>query len=159
MQTEYPDAHRRPPQMLAAIGAFKLFKALACGVLALAAFRFLQPGFAAAAELRLESLQWLTRYGLAARLFDRLFGLDARQFLLLGVVAAAYTVLYLVQGVGLWRGRRWAEYLVVVESGLLLPLEVWELAHRFTVFKLGILLVNLAIVAYLVRLLRTTRAR
>ena len=143
--------------MLAVIAAFKLFKAVACAVLALAAFRFLQPDFAAAIEHRLESLRWLTRYGLAARMVDRLLGLDARQFQLLGLVASAYSLLYVVQGIGLWRGRRWAEYLVVVESGLLLPVEIWELAQRFTAFKLGILLVNLAIVAYLLRLLRALR--
>ena len=159
MQTAFPDAVRRPPQMLALIAAFKLFKALACAVLALAAFRFLQPDFAVAIEHRLESLRWLTRYGLAARMVDRLLGLDAHQFLLLGLIASAYSLLYVVQGVGLWRGRRWAEYLVVVESSLLLPVELWELAHRFTAFKFGILLVNLAIVAYLIHLLRRPRAQ
>lgn len=158
VQTAYPGAVRRPHQMLALIAAFKLFKALACAVLALAAFRFLQPDFAAAIGHWLESLRWLTRYGIAARLLDHLLGLDAHQFLLLGLIASAYSLLYVVQGIGLWRGRRWAEYLVVVESGLLLPIELWELAHRFTAFKLGILLVNLAIVAYLLRLLRAPRA-
>lgn len=149
----------RSGQVLAAIAAFKLFKAAACGLLAMLAFRLLQPAFDAEIEQWLQSLHWLTRYGLAVRLTDHLLGLGPRQFLLLGTVASGYMVLYLVQGIGLWRRRRWAEYLVVVEIALLLPLEIWELLHRFTYFKLGILFVNLAIVAYLLRLLRLTRPR
>lgn len=160
MQTAYPQASsHRSGQALAVIAAFKLLKALACGLLALIAFRSLQPSFAAGVEHWLESLRWLTRYGLAARLLDHLLGLDAHQFLLLGMVATAYALLYLVQGVGLWRGRRWAEYLVVVETGLLLPVEIWELLQRFTAFKFCILLVNLVVVAYLIHLLLTTRPR
>lgn len=150
---------RRRARLLAAIAAFKLAKAVACGLLATAAFRLLQPAFAVEIEHRLEALHWLTRYGLAASLTERLLGLGGRQFLLLGLVATAYAALYLVQGIGLWRGRRWAEYLVVVEGALLLPLEIWELWQRFTVFKLGVLCVNLAIVAYLVRLLGPARSR
>jgi uncharacterized membrane protein (DUF2068 family) len=160
LHTATPDsAPPRPARALAATAAFKLFKAAACGLLAVVAFRLLQPAFAAEIQHWLETLHWLTRYGLAVRLTDHLLGLDARQFLLLGTVAAGYAALYLVQGIGLWRGRRWAEYLVVVESGLLLPIEIWELLRRFTFFKLGVLLVNLAIVAYLVRLLRATGRR
>lgn len=159
LRIAYPEASpRRPARALAVIAAFKLIKAMACGLLAVAAFRLLQPAFEAKLERELESLRWLTRHGLAARLLDGLHGFGTHQFLLLGSIAAAYALLYLVQGVGLWRRRRWAEYLVVLESGLLLPLETWELLHRFTAFKLCVLLVNLAIVAYLSRLLLATTA-
>lgn len=145
---------RRPARVLAAIAAYKLVKATACIVLVMLSLRLLDPDKVAGLGQWLESLHWLTRYGFAARLVDHLLGLGPRQFLLLGAVAGGYAVLYLVQGIGLWRGLRWAEYLVVVETGLLLPLEAWELLHRFTPFKLAVLVANLAIVLYLVRQLR-----
>ncbi len=51
--------------------------------------------------------------------------------------------------VGLWYGRRWAEYLTFVATTVLLPLEVYELTTRITALKVTALVVNVAIVVYL----------
>src|SRR5207249_9141438 len=42
----------------------------------------------------------------------------------------AYTVLELVEAIGLWHERRWAEYLTVVATAGLLPFEILELSRR-----------------------------
>lgn len=148
---------RRPP-FLRAIAVYKLAKALACVVLALSAYHLLAPDVAVRFDHWLESLAWLRRHGPAARAIGWLAGLGPHEFRLFGFAATLYALLYAVQGVGLWAGRRWAEYLVVLETGLLLPFETWELFDRFTPFKLVVLLANAAIVAYLVRVLRRPRA-
>ena len=67
-----------------------------------------------------------------------------------GVTAALYCVLEGVEAFGLWRERRWAEYLTAVATAGFLPLEILELAKRVTALKVGALLVNLAILVYLV---------
>ncbi len=64
-----------------------------------------------------------------------------------GVVVLA--VFELVEGVGLWRGRRWAEYLTFVMTTLLLIPEVLELTSSVTPGKLVTLVINLAVVVYL----------
>lgn len=46
-------------------------------------------------------------------------------------------------------GRRWAEYLTFVETGLLIPLEIYELTATVTPLKVAALVINLAVVAYL----------
>jgi hypothetical protein len=61
----------------------------------------------------------------------------------------AYAVLEGVEAVGLWYQRRWAEYLTFVATTALLPLEVYELTQRATVFKVIALVVNVAVVVYL----------
>jgi uncharacterized membrane protein (DUF2068 family) len=71
-----------------------------------------------------------------------------------GVIALAYGVLEAAEAYGLWRRRRWGEWLTVVATSLLLIPEVWELTKSVTVLKLGALLVNIAVVAYLVWRLR-----
>jgi len=38
-----------------------------------------------------------------------------------------YAVLYAVQGIGLIADRRWAEYLTIATTSLLLPVEFYEL--------------------------------
>ncbi len=61
-----------------------------------------------------------------------------------------YAALNAIEAAGLWRMRRWAEYLSAIATSLFLPIEAYEIADRFTWFRLGTLLANLAIVGYLV---------
>ena len=61
----------------------------------------------------------------------------------------AYALLQLAEAVGLWLQRRWAEYLAVVSTSAFLPLEVYELIERVTVLKIIAIVVNVAIVVYL----------
>src|SRR5205823_4197755 len=86
--------------------------------------------------------------GVVGRL-DELFSLDRGTLHKVGVGLAAFAVLEAVEAVGLWFQRRWAEYLTFVATTLLLPLEVYELTARVSWFKVTALIVNVAIVAYL----------
>ena len=68
---------------------------------------------------------------------------------IVGAVLACYALLEGVEAVGLWRGRRWAEYLTFLATSLLLIPEVYELFGRLTPTKIVTLVINLAVVAYL----------
>lgn len=61
----------------------------------------------------------------------------------------AYGTVQIVEGVGLWGGHRWAEYLAVVATSLFIPFEVYEILDRPTPLKVVALALNVAIVAYL----------
>lgn len=88
------------------------------------------------------------RGGIAHEL-ERLLSLRTGQLRLIGALLIGYGVLEGVEAIGLWRQRRWAEYLTFVATTLLLPVEVYELAHRTTPLKIVALVVNLAVVIYL----------
>jgi uncharacterized membrane protein (DUF2068 family) len=64
--------------------------------------------------------------------------------------AVLYGLIEVVEGVGLLRRRRWAEYLVLIATSAFLPLEVDEMLRHPSPFKAGALLVNIAIIVYLV---------
>lgn len=66
-------------------------------------------------------------------------------------VTAAYAALQACEAVGLWRGRRWAEYLAVISTSAFLPIELRELFTDPTVPKVLMLALNLAIIVWLVR--------
>ncbi|MHB8533044.1 MAG: DUF2127 domain-containing protein [Solirubrobacteraceae bacterium] len=68
---------------------------------------------------------------------------------LFGTVALGYAALEGAEAYGLWRRRRWGEWLTVVATSLLLIPEVWELTKSTTALKVGALLVNIAVVLYL----------
>lgn len=65
-------------------------------------------------------------------------------------VSAALAVMEGAETIGLWRGRRWAEYLTVVATSVLLPLEVRDLLTRPTALRALMLALNLAVLAWLV---------
>ena len=68
---------------------------------------------------------------------------------LLAFGAFAYALLEGTEGIGLAMRRRWAEYLTVIATGLLIPFEAYEVVHKVTLFRVGALLLNVAVVGYL----------
>ena len=68
---------------------------------------------------------------------------------LLALAALAYAALESVEAVGLAMQRRWAEYLTVIATGILIPYEAYEVIRHPTVFKAGALVLNVAVVGYL----------
>ncbi|MDQ1671618.1 MAG: hypothetical protein QOC98_180 [Frankiaceae bacterium] len=78
---------------------------------------------------------------------------------LLAVGLLLYGLLELVEGVGLWLARRWAEYLTVVATAAFLPLEIHEMLKTVTVTKVGAFVINVLAVVYLVLAKRLFGAR
>jgi uncharacterized membrane protein (DUF2068 family) len=160
---------------LRAIALFKFGKALACFAVAATAFGLLGE------DARMGALESLTRLATAlarATEFSGVRGwiggvLEATVTLVVhwlgnvtptklqvaGLIAVAYGAVLSVEGAGLWLAKTWAEWFSVVVTGSLIPLEVWEVAHRFTPVRVGILVLNVAVVGYLIREIMTNRAR
>jgi uncharacterized membrane protein (DUF2068 family) len=93
------------------------------------------------------------------RIIVRLHNLHASTVLITGVAAIFYGVLESVEGTGLWLEKLWAEWLTVIATSLLIPVELYELARKPTMLKLAGTAVNIAIVAYLAVRLRRRLAR
>jgi uncharacterized membrane protein (DUF2068 family) len=80
---------------------------------------------------------------------ERLLTLNVTTFRLIGVAAAAYALLEGAEAYGLWRQRRWAEYLTFVATTLFVPYELYELADKITTIRVGAFVINAAILLYL----------
>ena len=91
------------------------------------------------------------------KIIDKLHAISANHYAVYGIIALAYGALEAAEGYGLWRRRRWAEYLTVLATSLLFIPEIWEIAKQASPLKVGALLVNIAIVAYLISRLRSGR--
>ena len=85
---------------------------------------------------------------------ERLVGITSSQIVTFSVVAFFYSSVLLVEAVGLWLQKRWAEYLTAISTALLMPLEIYEIYERFTWVRVAILLINAFIVWYLATRLR-----
>jgi uncharacterized membrane protein (DUF2068 family) len=67
---------------------------------------------------------------------------------LLASGAFAYAAARGVEAYGLWRARAWAEWFAILSGALYLPIEIYALVHHATAVETSILLINVAIVAY-----------
>jgi uncharacterized membrane protein (DUF2068 family) len=68
-----------------------------------------------------------------------------------------YAALLLTEGVGLFMRKRWAEYFTIIVTASLVPLEIYELAKKFGLMKLSVLVINIAVVVYLILRVRWER--
>jgi uncharacterized membrane protein (DUF2068 family) len=88
-------------------------------------------------------------HGFFVRELDKFVHLKRGGLQLVLVTACVYAVLEGVEAVGLWRERRWAEYLTAVATAGFLPFELHELSVRVTVGRVIALVVNVAVLVYL----------
>lgn len=80
----------------------------------------------------------------------RVLRMDPHELNVLLGLAVVYFVIESVEAVGLWKEKRWAEYLTAVATAGFLPLELHELFARVTAPRVGALVVNVAMLVWLV---------
>ena len=73
---------------------------------------------------------------------------DTRLWLFAGA-ALVYAALHTVEAIGLWRERLWALWFGVINAGVYIPLECFELLHSVTWPTLVVLSINVVVVGYL----------
>jgi uncharacterized membrane protein (DUF2068 family) len=79
----------------------------------------------------------------------RAFKYSPSHLIKLGLVVAAYAALEATEMVGLWFNKRWAEYLTFVATTALVPYEIYEVTLGVSAFKVVTLVINVAVVIYL----------
>jgi uncharacterized membrane protein (DUF2068 family) len=88
------------------------------------------------------------------KLVEKVREVGAGKDVVFGVAALALAGLEGTEAYGLWRRRRWGEWLTVVATSLLLAPEIWALTKGASPLKIGALVANILIVGYLIRRLR-----
>jgi uncharacterized membrane protein (DUF2068 family) len=145
------------------IAAFKFVKAAVLIAGGLGVLGLWGPRAGAWVHLGLEGLALRPGHHLAARLAEGTLALfdsaGPRRLHALAVGAFLYAAVFLVEGYGLARARRWAVYLTVAVTISFLPIEVVAVWHRWTLPRVGTILLNGAVVVYLLLQLRPGRSR
>ena len=73
----------------------------------------------------------------------------------LGIVSFIYAGLFLTEGIGLWRMKRWAEWFTIIITSSLVPVEIYEQYRHPSATKILVLIINIAVVIYLIYRIRT----
>lgn len=139
------------------IAAFKLFKGLALLALGIATLKLLHK------DVTYEVERWADLFRVdpgnfyVHKVLARLSILDDQKLEELSVGTFFYSALLLTEGTGLFLRKRWAEYFTIIVTSSFIPLEIYEIVERDTAGRVILLLINLAVVAYLVAEVRQTR--
>jgi uncharacterized membrane protein (DUF2068 family) len=142
------------------IAAFKLFKGLILFAVGVGAVKLLHKDLAFEVERWADIFRVDPNNHYIHRLVERFSILDGRRLKELSVGTFFYSALLLTEGTGLLLGKRWAEYFTVIATSSFVPLEVFELTKRVSSAKLVVLLLNVAVVVYLVlELCRSRKSR
>src|SRR5262249_3234389 len=91
-------------------------------------------------------------------LISKLTPLNDRKLEEISVGSFIYAGLFLVEGIGLLLGKRWAEDFTRILTGSFIPLEMYELVKGFNIGKAAALAINVLVVVYLAIRLKKTRS-
>jgi len=146
-------------RLLRAIAVFKFFKSAALIAASVGVFKLIHKDVGEVAQHWIDALRLDpgNRYVMIA--LARVSSLSPDQIKKLGLVGLFYAGLFLVEGTGLWLLKPWAEWFTTILTGTLIPVEVYEVYRRPTVLRILALLINVAIVFYLIHRIRNRRSR
>ena len=136
--------------LLRLIAVFKLLKACALIVAGIFALKLVHADIGTVLELWVLKLGLDPGSNLLNHTIQKACEIPQDKIWELGAVSFVYAGLFMTEGIGLWFAKRWAEWFTVIITGSLIPFEIYETVHRPTVIRIVVLLINVAVVAYLV---------
>jgi uncharacterized membrane protein (DUF2068 family) len=136
------------------IGLFKLGKSILFLCLGFGAVHLLHKDIGDEVMRLATALKFDPESRFVALVLDKVDLIDAHRLRQISVATFGYSALALTEGVGLLLEKVWAEYLTLFLTISFLPWELYELARRPDWFRLSLLLINLAVLWYLLWLLR-----
>jgi uncharacterized membrane protein (DUF2068 family) len=140
------------------IALFKLFKGILLLCVGIGALRLVHRNVAEVVVHWVDVLHFDPDNRFIHRIIERSFGIEPKHLKEIGAGTFFYSSLLLTEGIGLLMRKRWAEYFTVISTAVFIPLEVYEIFHRFTWIKIWVLAVNVAIVWYLVARILNARS-
>ena len=139
------------------IGILKLISGATALIAGIGVVRFLGHDPGPAAE------RFITHLGLDPNrhaihaVLSAITGIDRSQLRALEAGTFFYALLHVIEGTGLILGKDWAGYLVIVATSSLVPFEIYEIAHKISLLRIAIFVLNVGIVIYLIVTLRKER--
>lgn len=88
---------------------------------------------------------------------SKLTGVAPKKLAELGIGSFVYAALFAVEGIGLWLEKRWAEWFTLGITLSFIPIEIVELAKHASAPRIIVLVLNVAVLVYLVIHVRDER--
>ena len=148
-------SHRRQRQALRAVAFAEFIKGFFVLLMGLCALLLVRQDVWLIAESLLALLHINPDRHLAMVFLDYADNVTDARLWAAARIAFAYASLRFAEAYGLWKARAWAEWVACVSGALLLPFEIRELMRRVTLLRSALFVGNLAIVLYMLYVLRS----
>lgn len=132
------------------IAGYKLFVALVFAAVGVGAMRLIGKDVGDVLSTLASDLRFNPEGRFINFLLDRASLLDDPALRRIGFGAFCYSAVSIVEGLGLYFEKAWAEYLTLLITTSFLPIEIIEILHRLTWLRVGLLAVNMVVLVYLV---------
>lgn len=90
-------------------------------------------------------------------LYDRASLINDPLLRRIGALAFSYAGVSLAEGIGLYLEKAWGEFLTLAITASFLPWEIFEIFHRLTWVRVGLLVVNVMVFVYLLKVVTGRR--
>ena len=137
-------------RLIRLIAVFKFVKAGLLVALGVGAFNLLHKDIAGVVEHWIEALRLDPGNRFLDTALAKASHVSPEQVKKIGLGSFLYAGLFLTEGTGLWLRKRWGEWLTVIITSSLIPVEIYEIHRHLSLLKLGVLAVNVVIVGYLI---------
>ncbi len=98
-----------------------------------------------------DSLTLESKRGVIVFVLEKILSLNPRTLIFSSLSVGIYAVVTSIEAVGLWYEKVWARWLVLALVGISIPPEIFELIRGFSMLKIIVFLVNIAVFIYLLR--------
>ncbi|MCU1309858.1 MAG: hypothetical protein JWO20_983 [Candidatus Angelobacter sp.] len=146
--------HRTRDKGLLLIAFLKILKGLSLLLIGVGALHLLHKDVEAIASYWCDVLRIDSDSRFFGHIGTRLMAIDDRQLRVISAVTFFYSTVMLTEGIGLFMGQRWAELLTIIATASFLPFELFEVIAHFSLGRVVLLLVNIAVVGYLIWVVR-----
>jgi uncharacterized membrane protein (DUF2068 family) len=143
---------RHHNQWLILIAAFKLAQALLFAAIGVGALRLVHKDVGDVLGRAAHHLLFNPESKLVNLILEKASVLNDRLLRRIGAVVFVYAGLDLIEGIGLYLEKTWAEYLTLGITGSFLPWEIFEVFRKVTPARISLLTVNAMVFFYLIKL-------
>ncbi|HTW81251.1 MAG TPA: DUF2127 domain-containing protein [Terracidiphilus sp.] len=153
-------ARRSHNQWLVLIALFKFAQALVFIFIGFGAHRLLKKDIADEIELFARHLRFNPESRLINFILEKASLVNDPLLRRISFAAFGYSALCIAEGLGLYLEKAWGEFLTLAITASFLPWEVFEVYRRLTWLHVGLLIINVLVFIYLLKLLgESTKAK
>lgn len=158
IDTQAPrDTARHHNKLLILIAVYKGLQAMLFFALGFGAMRLLHKDVGDVFDNLREALHFSPESRFVNFILDKASLVDDPMLRRIGFVAFSYAAVSLAEGIGLYLEKTWGELLTLIITASFLPWEIFEVFHRVTWLRVGLLVINSLVFLYLLKVVAARR--
>jgi uncharacterized membrane protein (DUF2068 family) len=151
------DTPRHHNKLLILIAVYKGLQALLFFAVGFGAMRLLHKDVGDVFDNLREALHFSPESRFVNFILDKASLVDDPMLRRIGFVAFSYAAVSLAEGIGLYLEKTWGELLTLLITASFLPWEIFEVIHRLTWLRVGLLVINSLVFLYLLKVVAARR--